>query len=577
VTSPSPAPYLELARRLEDDHRARAGSETVDVIPVIVSDLEHAHVIGQCLIGLIGGTVLGATGPVDLFLPRPGHDYVAVRSAVEASLDLSYALARRRVAVETGAELIGPGENNPTSLGGHYRLAFVSEPLPIPEEGTAEPASEPRGALGSSANASGLDVALPFGSLSGGQQAMVGLAASLLDAALVTGEFAVVLYDESGMDTTAVNACWSLIMDHLPGMRLGPLRTLVVLVGATPSVGVHAMPGRGCRYAIVEDRLLQRKPLDSARGEALAFATRQAHARVLYLGAGFSASSRLPLGNALRDSALRRLLGEVVPSAASDGRDLAKRFRAKLAGDQNLQGLLKDLSEDQFADQLTLEQVLAYERIQYPELPTLAEFAQAHARAVSAPGTSVTSLADLLQAPNGLVLVTVNFDELVESQAPGLVTAFATDEQFSNAAAYLRRYLAGEALPVPLLKLHGTIAIPDSCVVTTTQTEQGISDDRQAALEAILATDDTKVPWTYVGASMRDLDLRPILQHARFGHGLEERWVAPFLDAAVEQFADARRPYWEGQPLQSKLITETADEYLRLLSGSWQGRVPAPV
>jgi hypothetical protein len=396
-----------------------------------------------------------------------------------------------------------------------------------------------------------------------------------MNAELVTGELAVVLYDERGMDKYMLHGCWSLLVDQLPRLVLPPVRTLVAFVAARPSVDPHGQPKRGCVFAVADDRLQRRKAHDNAASDAAFFANARVPVRALFLGAGFSHSSRLPLGNDLRDSAMRRLLGETAhPSPASGGNELAIRFRRMLAGNDELHGPLQRLNEQEFAAHVTLEQVLAFEKVRYASLPTLAEFREVHDRAVAAPGEAVAALARIVREPNDLVLVTVNFDELLEGHASEYVQPFATDAEFTGAAEYIRRYRDGLERKVPLLKLHGTISVPDSCVVTTTQTEQGVSQDKRRALEAITEGLSEPVPWVYVGVSMRDLDLRTVLGNPDFGRAVEEQWASPFLDPNVEAFAEANRAgCWQsGRSLQARLITEIADEFVRLVEQYW----PAP-
>ncbi|WP_433724626.1 SIR2 family protein [Actinoplanes sp. CA-051413] len=513
--------YLEVATRVNSDHQARRGSNELAVVPIVVDDLEQAGAVARCLSELIGGGVLHANVLVGA-PPRAGNSDSRLRAAVEKNLVLRTPRGDERIEIS----LLKSGDVSAT-----YPSA---------------------------------------GPLSGGATTMLGIAKAVIDAQLVSGEIGVILYDESGMDKVTLRSCWSLFVDDLSGLNLGPLRTLVVFVKAWPSVDPHGQPNRGCSFAIVDGRLQRRKPHDNAAGDAAEFARSKSRARVLFLGAGFSVSSRLPLGDGLRDDAIRRLLGEVDPIMPVSPEDLAVRFRRWLVGHDELDLRLGGLTEEEFGQQLTLEQVLAFERVRDPDMPTLQDFKEGHDRALSTPGKAVTALASMLRSPNNLVLTTVNFDELVETHAPGLVQRFATDSEFDGAADYIRRYLKGEETKVPLLKLHGTISETDSCVATTTQTEQGISDAKKAAIAELRGQGEKKTPWIYVGASMRDVDLTPLFAEPSFGLSVDEHWVAPFMDLNVERFAAHRRQVWAGdRGLQSRLITEIADEFIQLLADRW--------
>src|SRR5205823_2236065 len=85
------------------------------------------------------------------------------------------------------------------------------------------------------------------------------------------------------------------------------LRTLVFVAEGTIDIGLHCQAGYGFQLALDGDRLLQRKGVDSLNA-AVAMIAKQADPFVLFLGAGFSYSSRMPLGNDMRDRAIRRLL-----------------------------------------------------------------------------------------------------------------------------------------------------------------------------------------------------------------------------------------------------------------------------
>jgi hypothetical protein len=140
---------------------------------------------------------------------------------------------------------------------------------------------------------------------------------------------------------------------------------------------------------------------------------------------------------------------------------------------------------------------------------------------------------------------------------------FASDEEFLEAPDYLRQYIDGTESAVPVLKIHGSIDRPETCIVSTAQTEGGVGESKLAALRC-LREGQGKRRWIYVGTSMRDLDLRNVLREEDFARSFDEQWVEPYLSPGVEEFGMARAPFWErtGRPdIQDRLITETADAF----------------
>ena len=121
------------------------------------------------------------------------------------------------------------------------------------------------------------------------------------------------------------------------------------------------------------------------------------------------------------------------------------------------------MSESEFQRALTLERVLQLESAEAPDPlgPTLSKFQGEVDEAREAPGEALKKLDEMLSSGIRLELVTVNFDELVEYQCGNGVKAFATDDEFKEAASYVEEYLAGAEDAAPLLKLHGTLRRPD--------------------------------------------------------------------------------------------------------------------
>ncbi|MCH8186174.1 MAG: SIR2 family protein [Chloroflexi bacterium] len=200
---------------------------------------------------------------------------------------------------------------------------------------------------------------------------------------------------------------------------------------------------------------------------------------------------------------------------------------------------------DQFIGELTLEQVVRAEDRMDLGLPTLVEFRERHNKIIGSPGSAVLDLAEILKHTIGrIVIVEVNFDLLVEKHMEIPLRVFVTEEEFKEAPGYLIRYFGGEETAIPVLKLHGSISDLESCVISVEQTEMGIGPPKLDALQ-MLKDGKNPLSWVYLGYSLRDVDIRPILAREEFARGVDERWVTPYLDESVEQFGILHRPYWK--------------------------------
>jgi hypothetical protein len=230
------------------------------------------------------------------------------------------------------------------------------------------------------------------------------------------------------------------------------------------------------------------------------------------------------------------------------------------------------LREDEYVEQLTLEQVLRIERLVYPNLPTLQEFKAHHDAVIAAPGSAVLDLAQVLAKGAGrVILAGVNFDRLAETHSTVPLRIFS-DPDFNGAAEYVRRYLAGDESDIPYLKLHGSIENQETCIVTADQTDLGVSGGKLDAIRALLLPGAVPRLWIYIGASMRDKDLLRVFNDSDFASGTSEVWVSPFLQDTVEAYAADRSAFWRESPYRSvddRLISETADAFFGALRSAW--------
>lgn len=422
---------------------------------------------------------------------------------------------------------------------------------------------------------------LPVEVLSPGQREVLGLGRALLDPRWEDRQLGIVTYSERSMDPTAKRACWNAVTVALqtPDLRLGSLRTLLVAVRAPTIVwDTHCSTKNGARYVLEGDRLVPRSFPSQVRRFANEAARSIGRPLVFFLGAGFSRSSSLPLGNALRDQALRRRYADAQASIRALSVRLFREAQTagKLTAAQTRRG------EEAFADELTLEQVVALETVLVSApSQTLVDFSAEEATAVIGP--SVAYLTEMVARGMRPVLVTVNFDELIERAAGEAVRAIVTEDEFKHFPAYLAAYMAHEEDAVPLLKLHGTISNENTCVINAAITEEGLPEAKRVALKALAAsvqTDaDARPLWIYVGASLRDVDVVPVLAAEDFAVAFEEAWVMPLRAESIEAFAVERLPIWQAQrreQLDARVMSATADAFFGLLKEAWD-TAPRPL
>jgi hypothetical protein len=416
---------------------------------------------------------------------------------------------------------------------------------------------------------------------------LMAIARAMFDADLADHELAVVLYDENTFDEASQQAVLKMLtgLGRQTGLRLGAARTLVPFIRSS---GIdrkrHCQLHRGVRYSLTGDAIVRRnrtrhlldtvRKLTAARDEPL----------VLFLGAGFSESSRMPVGNSVRNSTIRRLCQ--LPDV-HDGRtdeDLAAalyRF-ADAAGVNLLAVRERDIGEAEFAFTATLEQAARIESdlLEVPDPPTITDLRERHNARIGDPhvrfGDAVYALHRIIQAGRRVVVVTLNFDELAEHDHCNALEIAIDDDDFRRLAPTLAEMRQGAAHPdgkIPLLKLHGTINRPETCIVTDAQTRSGITPAKVEALMALVRDlpENHRVPWVYVGASMRDIDLDGILGLREFNEGVSERWVAPWPEYSVRRFVYTKNRWWagRGETLLDRTVTETADSFMNTLAHEW--------
>jgi hypothetical protein len=417
-----------------------------------------------------------------------------------------------------------------------------------------------------------------------GQRAVREIATAVCHEDLRSADRTVLIVAEDALDARHVAQTWALLMrlPELLSLRAGT--RLTVFAGdssAGPGTG-HYAGDQSVRYVVDRRGLQVRRPWAQNRAAVSELGVHDQDDMpllVLFLGAGASTSAGLPLGNTVRDRALEHLMQEPVSHDTAD--EVAGRFFDQLSELEELLPGEEDAGRGAFVSSLTLERVLAVEQARegVTDCHTLRRFRAEHATVRSALATRAAAggfaddpLLRLLGVQKRIVLVTVNFDQVVEAKGGALVRAFVTDTDFAELPQYLEAYAAGGG-PIPLIKMHGDIDVPASIVANLEQTQAGLSLARSQALSHLVDRVSLQQVrrWWYVGYSMRDRDLDSVWTGGAFADRMTERWVAPTVDPHVRAFIGKQRLLrWsdaarKGYSADERTITTTAHDFFGLL------------
>lgn len=419
------------------------------------------------------------------------------------------------------------------------------------------------------------------------EKQLMAIARALFDLRLQDHEFAMLLYDETTFDETSQQAVLTMLtgLGRQEDLRLGAVRSLVPFIrtGGLDRER-HCQLYRGVRYSLSDDAMIRRNHDRHLFDTVRVLTAKRPQPLVLFLGAGFSASSGMPVGNSMRNKTIRRIcwLNDVNDGLSDEALATALFRFAGATGRNLLSERERDVGEEAFARTLTLEQVARIEReffdVAVPQ--TISDLQRDHNERLNDPhvrlGDAVYALHKLIDDGRRLVVVTVNFDELVEHDHRDVLDIAVNDDDFERLTPVLAAMRDGETHPsgrVPLLKLHGTINDPESCVVTDEQTRSGISPAKTHALMSLVSDLPPKqrTPWVYVGASMRDIDLDLVFGRREFNESVSERWVAPWPEESVRRFVYSKNRWWvgRGESVVGRTVTETADAFMMALATEW--------
>lgn len=394
-----------------------------------------------------------------------------------------------------------------------------------------------------------------------GSTATLGMVLAILCSPVLDRELVIMSYALADLDEARAELIWEATCT---AKQFAPdrMRTLVPIARGSVNVAAHCNRPEGAVRLVVRYGDLIRRRVDLTSGSRLHNMISTSDRRVvLFLGAGASASCRIPQGDALRDQALAHLTG-----VNGGQNDLIAAFRRWLEEERRWMNDERELLPEQFGRGLTLERVLREEFHLLKGRPR----SEAHtyrlmqtycARALERVPPGRQALWDLVKLLPRLVVATVNFDELIEDGMSADHVVLARPDEFAAAHDLVRDRLNGNSSTVPILKVHGTISDADSLVADINATSRGLHRDVSSLLDVVA---EDHVLWIWIGCSMRDVDLRQWLV-GQSADTLEEWWVDPLPPSSVARYADeVRRREWAAQDntLRARQFTDSSDVFL---------------
>jgi hypothetical protein len=388
-------------------------------------------------------------------------------------------------------------------------------------------------------------------------------AAVLASAAFETSDITALAVNLFATDEWRRELLWRLLTPQLQHTAIVGHRTVVSILSEDTDPDRDYGRAVHLQYVSLQDRVLKR--VENLDARPLSVLKNEPGPVVLFLGAGASVSAGIELGNVYRTIALRDLLGDVESTQTLEDRffdylQARNRFRNE-----------ERSQRARFAEDLTLERVLretffelgARSRDQSVIIGAIARDAE---KALQVRKRGRQALQELITSRHGkLIVMTVNFDQLIETGIEDHVQVLSTPEEFEAGLPAISAYLAGDAsIPVPVLKLHGSIERPETLIATIDSTAPGLDAPVRAVLDAILEVTTEPTPWIWIGCSMRDLDVNDWVRgHAN--DALDQWWVDPFPGASIDRFITESRfaKQWEDENrLHQRLIIESADRFL---------------
>ena len=232
----------------------------------------------------------------------------------------------------------------------------------------------------------------------------------------------------------------------------------------------------------------------------------------------------MPSTQALMISTLKDLLNRS-GDLKSDIAELKEDFRKKII----LEGkLLKSEGETEDNMKLTFERVMTYELSQYvnmSESPTLNRLKKT-VDSIS-PSVAHYKISALVGSKYKPILLTTNYDDLIERSLKTRSITVYGDDDFENAKTHVAEYLKSESSTVPVFKFHGSIEDFGSIKASV---EHTLSLEPNKAIfltrllngdllkETIPDYDNTKstIRVIFIGYSFNDPDVNSVLRSIQY-------------------------------------------------------------
>jgi hypothetical protein len=497
---------LSLAQEILRAHFDKIDAGALELIPVTHEDLESDHALLRSAVEHYGGSYIDCS-------PMPsGPAYVEAGIRPEAA-SLLEALCRAR--------------------GLHVKIAFEDDRVRVQN----------------------VDGTEPTGSMLTVHGVLSALASNAIDRELV-----VFSYPLEGLDRTRAALLWdaTLAVATFPPVRL---RSFFPIAVGPVDIDAHCGRVEGSVRFVVRGGQLTRRKTDFLIADRISqILDRRDRKIVIFAGAGASASARVPQGNHYRDLALQTIVG------TSSSPEL--RFREWLEENKRWRGGERETPPAQFVQSLTLERVLREEFHRLSgrgrhDSHTVRRMTEDFEAALDRQPEGRKALRELVALLPHLVVVTVNFDRLIETDLGVPSEVLVTPKDFARGPDLVRSRLGPGSGALPILKIHGSIEDPESLVANVDDTGRGLSTAVTTTLDA-LVEDDLPRTWIWLGCSMRDIDVN-IWAAAKSGAtDLQEWWVDPLPPPTVDSYASMRTTEWASVDvdLERRQITATADRFL---------------
>lgn len=373
------------------------------------------------------------------------------------------------------------------------------------------------------------------------------------------------IYDVDGLDVVRKPLIWRILVNQAPPHLPKSMKTFVPIEAGGVDFDRHFAGVPSVRYVVFGDGLRKRdvEPVHMS-AKVSEMVPDLDGPLVLFLGAGASASAGIPVGDSVRNAAIRRLVGDEIRNPAEDFRRWAYEHDRILASEQGL-------TPEQFAGRLTLERVLREEfnNLNHhgggrKDSETVVEMTEACENAKDKLPKGREALHELLAAHPRIVVITVNFDWQIENDLDAPHRVFASTSDFEDAPDILTARMQGACEELPILKIHGTMEDPDTLVANLDDTEMGLAEPVRAALDVIFSG-PSKVQWIWVGCSMRDVDVNQWMR-GRDADEIYDLWVDPLPGPTIDAFIETCRPEIAGSVAMHK-VSELPDIFLPVLAG----------